>query len=129
MRARAATLAGGRASVAPAATSGDYTVTLPLVFPDSMVEDDLLVTATLGDAGTSQSDPFAFRPARRPTYDVPAARAGRTHRPRRRGDLDRWTVSTSAQLPPRVRGLRYAVTAPVRFRAVDGCEVGTRAAR
>ena len=119
-----ATLAGGRASVAPAATSGDYTVTLPLVFPDSMVEDDLLVTASLGDAGTSQSAPFAFRPSRRPTYDVrlPALAGPTGHAVA--GDLDRWTVSTSAQLPPRVRGLRYAVTAPVRFRAVDGCEVG-----
>ena len=119
-----ATPAGGRTAAPPAGGTGDYTVTLPLVFPDSMVEDDLQVTATLGDAGTSQSVPFAFRPSRRPTYDVrlPVLTGPGGHA--LAGDLDRWTLTTSALLPPRVRGLRYEVSAPVRFRAVDGCEVG-----
>ncbi len=116
--------AGGRAAAVPAVGPRDYTVTLPLAFPDSMVDDDLEVTARLGDTRFARSLPLTFHPSRRPTYDVSLPALGGLRGHVLVGEVDRWSLGVPVVLPPRVRGMRYTVTAPLRLDAVDGCDLG-----
>ena len=120
-----ALLAGDGATPAPS-DYGDYTLTVPLAFPDHLVDDEVEVTASIEGAGSSSSGPQAFRPDRPATYDFPPPVVSALSRHDVVGDEDRYDLSTTAVLPPRVRGVRYALTGQARFRegVSPGCVVG-----
>jgi RNA polymerase sigma factor (sigma-70 family) len=107
-----------RAPGAAAAAVSDYSVVLPMAFPDYMVSDDVSVTATVNGLSSSTHD-GTFRPARTPAFDFRApVLTAPVHT--LSGDVDRYDVTTTAVLPPRVTGLVYTLTGPARFRPVDG---------
>ncbi len=104
---------------------GDYSVTLPLEFPGSMVDDDLTLTVSVNGAQVGEQAQRSFHPAARRRTTSRSA-AWRRPGTRLAGDVDRYDVSTTAQLPHRVHGLRYHLGAAASFRDVDGdgCTVG-----
>ena len=104
---------------------GDYSVTLPLDFPGSMVDDDLTLTVSVNGAQVGEQAQRSFHPARTPSYDFALGSLEETGHTLA-GDVDRYDVSTTADLPHRVHGLRYHLGAAATFRDVDGdgCTVG-----
>lgn len=109
-----------------ALTVFDYSVTLPLAFPDDMVSDDVTVTASVGGTSSTTTDQ-TFRPSRLPIFDFTApdldlpASAHTVV-----GAEDRYGVTTTAVLPRGATGLVYTVSEPALFRPMDGigCTVG-----
>ncbi|HYO39623.1 MAG TPA: sigma-70 family RNA polymerase sigma factor [Nocardioidaceae bacterium] len=106
-----AVAAPGHVTCGPAGSDRvlDYSVTLPLAFPAHMVSDDVDLTVSV-DGAAPASLQQSFRPARVPTYDFTAPSLD--HAPGSHtvaGDEDRYQVTTTAVLPPRVTGLVYVL--------------------
>jgi hypothetical protein len=98
----------------------DFATELPLEFPDAMVEDRLQVTAGVAGVSTATaSATWTFQPVRTPAFDFTAPVLDATPAHEVLGELDRYDFTTTAALPPRVRGLVYQVEGGAGFRAAD----------
>ena len=112
---------GTGGGVEAAAGDADYTVTLPLAFPDSMVDDDLTISVQVNSGGSAGDANTTFRPARTPTFDFSMPALTRTaHFISETGDVDRYDYTGTTQLPSREQGLQFTLDGNAHFRTVDG---------
>ena len=119
---------GGAGGAEAAADVGDYTVTLPLNPPDSMVDDDLTISVSVNHDQVGDSEGFSFRPARTPTFDFtmppvqldPSAHTVGDTDGDKVDDVDRYDLGVTPQMPQRVKGLQFQLNGDARFRSVDG---------